>query len=201
MKITKAIIISSLLLLILPINLQVRAENVENPKDNAEEQTEPNQEQLKNFKGLGITFGYLSSIGLSYRQYFADKFGVKLTGIGYFDQNQTFGTLGLQGMYVLGENDWMRFYSLAGVSTFATKSSYNSYPTSRPNGSDYVNIPAKNSSNVQLYNSIGAGVGIEFGRQSQNLSFALELPFIVSFKGTTLSSFYPIPSVSLIYNF
>ena len=69
-------------------------------------------EILKNYSGVGISAGYLSSLGFSYRNYFADKFGYKISGIAFFDQYQAFGTVGLQGMCVFSENDWLRFYGL-----------------------------------------------------------------------------------------
>lgn len=170
--------------------------------ENADEINEAEQKDLiQNYKGLGITAGYLSGLGFTYRQYFADRFGVKVTGLGFFDQYQSFGNIGLQGMYVFSENDWLRFYGLAGVSNFTFKRRDYSYPTSPDPSSEYVYIPPRGSSNYDMYNSFGAGIGIELGRQEQGLSFAIELPIVATFKGTNLNSFYPIPSLSVIYNF
>ncbi|RZK01668.1 MAG: hypothetical protein EOO43_24110 [Flavobacterium sp.] len=159
------------------------------------------EEVAANYKGLGITAGFLSGLGFSYRQYFADRLGFKATGIAFFDQNQTFGNIGLQGMYVLSENDWLRFYGLVGVSNFTTRRANYSYNNPSSTDSDYVYIPSKGSSNFEAYNSVGAGIGIELGRLSQGLSFAIELPVVATFRGTSFSSLYPIPSLSVIYNF
>lgn len=158
------------------------------------------------YSGLGITAGYLSAVGLTYRKFFTDKFGAKITGIGFFDQSQVFGALGLEGMWVISENDWLRFYGLAGVSNFTMKRN-NYYDYSTPVSSydtankDYVYIPPKGYSSYETYNSVGAGIGIELGRREQGLTFAIELPWILSFKNTSVNSFYPIPAISLLYNF
>jgi hypothetical protein len=160
----------------------------------------------KNYKGLGVTAGLLSGVGFSYRQYFNDNLGFKVSGVAFFDQNQMFADIGLQGMYVFSENNWLRFYALGGVSNYTTKRpSYNNYPYPVPpsdnNSYDSVVIPSRYSSNTDTFNSIGAGIGIELGRQAQGLSLALELPLIVSFRNLTLFSFYPIPQLSILYNF
>ncbi len=198
-KLVKLSLISSIIV-ISSINTAY-SEEVDN-KDNKINEIE----EEKNYKGIGITAGLLSGLGFSYRQYFGDKFGVKATGMGYFDQTHTFGNLGIQGMYVLSENDWLRFYALIGISNFSTRrNNYNnySYPSydSSPPDKDYVYIPSRVSSNVETYNSIGAGIGIELGRLSQGLSFAIELPLLATFRNTTINSFYPVPSLSVIYNF
>ena len=158
----------------------------------------------KNYKGMGVTAGFLSGLGFTYRQYFADRWAYKATGVGFFDQNQTFWNLGLQGMYIISENNWLRFYSLAGISSITTKRRIGTPIASPPPDNysyDYVDIPPRYSSNNETYNNVGVGIGLEFGRLAPGLSLALELPLIFSFRNVTLNSFYPIPQVSLIYNF
>lgn len=189
----KYLIISSIMLLSLPFN------------SFADDEIREEKEIVQNYRGIGISGGFLSGLGFSYRQYFADKFGIKATGMGFFDQSQTFGNIGLQGMYVFSENDWLKFYGLIGASNFTTKRNniYYSEPSPVPptKDSDYVYIPPRGVSNIEMYNSFGAGIGIELGRLEQGLSFAIELPLVATFRGGKLNSFYPIPSLSIIYNF
>lgn len=193
-KILKSVVLSSIILL----SSQTQAFS-------ASEIVEDNDSELvQNYKGMGLTLGFLSGLGFTYRQFFADKIGLKATGMGFFDQNQTFGNIGVQGMYVFSENDWLKFYGLLGVSNFSTKRNTVVYSDPVPaykGENEYVYIPPKGSSNLEMYNSVGAGIGIELGRLEQGITFAIELPLVATFRGTTLNSFYPIPSLSLIYNF
>jgi hypothetical protein len=192
-KILKSFVLSSIILFTTSQNVFAN--------ENSEIQEE--KESIKNYKGMGISAGFLSGLGFSYRQYFADNYGIKATGMGFFDQYQTFGNIGLQGMYVFSENDWLKFYGLLGVSNFSTRRNNPTYYPAEPTKGDneYVYIPPKGTSSIDMYNSVGAGIGIELGRLEQGLSFAIELPLVATFRGTTLNSFYPIPSVSVIYNF
>lgn len=190
-KILKYAVLSSLII-ISTQNSVFSANEIEEDNDKVE--------TVQNYKGMGLTLGFLSGLGFTYRQFFADRLGVKASGMGFFDQNQTFGNIGLQGMYVFSENDWLKFYGLLGVSNFSTKRNFVYYPEPVQNN-ESVYIPPRGSSNLETYNSVGGGIGIELGRLEQGLSFVIELPLVATFKGTALNSFYPIPSVSLIYNF
>ena len=191
-KLVKVVIISTMITI--SSVTKVYAEEVNQIEDTGEPE--------KNYKGIGITAGFLSGLGFSYRQYFADRYGVKATGMGFFDQYQTFGNLGIQAMYVFSENSWLRFYGLLGVSNFTTRrNNYTNYDAPNSNDPNYVYIPSRGTYNYEAYNSLGAGIGIELGRLSQGLSFAIELPLVATFRNTTLNSFYPVPSLSVIYNF
>jgi len=157
-----------------------------------------------NYKGVGFTAGLLSGAGFTYREFTGDKFGYKATGIYFFDSYSSYWDIGLQGMWVVHEIDWLRLYLLGGISNFGTKR-YNdySYPVPASSSNDeYVYVPSKNTySNWDMYNNIGVGLGIEFWRQNNGVSLALELPLVLSFKNLKLNSLYPIPQISLIYNF
>lgn len=206
-KIKQSIFASLFLVLsstFLPVYAFENTDNNEGIQDEIKEVKENISE--KNYKGLGVTAGLLSGLGFSYRQYFMDKIGYKISGIAFFDQSQMFSDIGLQGMVVISENSWLRFYALAGISNFTTRRTSNSNYNDNPqpmNNYDYNNvfIPPRYSSNTETYNSIGAGIGIELGRQEQGISVALELPLTFSFRNLSLYSFYPIPQLSLLYNF
>jgi hypothetical protein len=164
------------------------------------------EEEVKNYSGIGVTAGYASSLGFTYRRFFADRWAYKVTGVAFLDTNQAFGTAGLQGMYVFSETDWGKFYGLVGVSNFTMgRKSYNytpSYSYSDPSNPDYVYIPPRGNSSIESFNNIGAGIGLEVGKIAEGVSLAIELPLTFSFKGfTSLNSIYPIPQISFIYNF
>lgn len=163
-----------------------------------------NKEEINNnYSGIGVTAGFASSLGFTYRKYFSDRWAYKVSGVAFLDTNQVFGTAGLQGMYVFSETDWGKFYGLVGISNFtAGRKNYNYTPYSDPSNPDYVYVPARGNSVIESFNNIGAGIGLEIGKISEGVSLALELPLTFSFKGfNSLNSIYPIPQISFIYNF
>jgi hypothetical protein len=187
------------------------------------EQTNVNSEAKKiatDYKGLGISAGAISGVGFSYRQFFYENYGFKTSAVIYMDDNQNFFNVGLQGIKVLSGNDWLRFYAIGGLSDFSFK--YYSYiydqvpPVPEPktttnNGT--TTAPATAEKPIEpkppekkvvfdTYVNLGAGIGIEIGRKEQGLSLAIELPLVLSIKNYNKINFiYPIPQISLIYNF
>lgn len=162
------------------------------------ENNEKEETLESNYAGLGLTAGFLSSIGISYRQFFADKWGYKLTGVGYFINKNLLATGGVQAMYVFNENREVRFYGFLGASNF----------TSRNYGQTYYNvdsdpnyIPPKSTSDYDITNNLGGGIGIEIGRKESGIMVFIEMPILFSFKRLTLDSFYPTGQAGIMYNF
>jgi len=183
-------------------------EEIQNPEDTIVKRKKKSKRTMEfetNYKGVGATVGLLSGAGFTYREFFADKFGYKATGIYFFDTSSSYWDVGLQGMWVVNETDWLRLYLLGGVSHFGSRRYSNYYysESSPVLDSDNVYIPPKQtySSGGDTYNNIGVGLGIEFWRQNNGVSLALELPLVLSFRNFQLNSFYPVPQLSLIYNF
>lgn len=175
--------------------------------------TETEQEPSRNYSGLGVSAGAISGVGFSYRQFFGDHYGVKTSAVIYVDDQRSFFDLGLQGLWVLSENDWLRFYVMGGLADFAVGST-NFRPVAEPVLTDSENaVPAvekplpedleyEEFRENNNYVNLGAGIGLEIGRKEHGLSLALELPLVFSFKNfSKLEYIYPIPQISLIYNF
>ncbi len=167
------------------------------------------------YKGLGISAGAISGVGFSYRQYFYETYGFKASTAGYIDDNQSFFNFGIQGLKELSSNDWLRFYVLAGISNFSFNNTNYIYPeqtkpsqptpntttSTEPTKLVVVQDPIKTKV-FSNYMNFGAGIGLEIGRKEQGLSLALELPLVVSIKDfNKLNFIYPIPQISLVYNF
>ena len=166
-------------------------------KNNDEDEDDYNAE--KNYNGLGVSMGYLSASGLSYRTFFANNWGIKATGGAFMKDAKGFGTFGAQGMYVHSENNALRFYSLLGASYFGSN-----------NGTSIYSVPYANYStqyrekeySFEQSLEIGAGIGVEIGRKESGVSMALELPVTFIFKNLNkLESIFPIPQISFMYNF
>ncbi|GIW22155.1 MAG: hypothetical protein KatS3mg068_1162 [Candidatus Sericytochromatia bacterium] len=176
-----------------------------NYKANAEENQENDDfipQRLTNYKGLGITLGLLSSMGISYRTFLTEKIGVKATGIGFYDQSQGFWSVGFQGMYVMSENKDTKFYFLAGISNFSSRrTTYYPTPTVSNNYGEDVFIPRKEDNQPENYLSLGGGIGAEIGTFTPGFTLAVEVPIVFTFRNMSLYSLYPIPQISLIYNF
>ncbi|MFN8674614.1 MAG: hypothetical protein U0457_21345 [Candidatus Sericytochromatia bacterium] len=150
----------------------------------------------KNYKGWGVSLGYLSASGLSYRTFFADNWGMKATGAAYMQNGRGFGTFGMQGMYVHSENSIVRFYSLLGASYYGSNNSSNY--TIQPNVDPVQRVDPPFEHSLGL----GGGIGIEIGRKESGISMSLEFPITFIFKNfTKLDSIYPIPQISFMYNF
>jgi hypothetical protein len=219
-------IISGVLLTVIAIPA-FAADETANPTkvSNIEEIKQP----ITDYKGLGISGGAISGAGFSYRQFFSGTYGFKTSAVVYLDENQSFFNVGLQGMKELSSNDWLRFYLIGGISNFsfkntnyiypdvpvpdgikqpvqvtATQDTGNTTPTTQPSAAPQpVKIPDPKKETVfSTYMNFGAGIGIEIGRKEQGLSLALELPLVISIKDfNKLNFIYPIPQISLIYNF
>ena len=174
------------------------------------------------YKGLGISGGAISGVGFSYRQFFSEKYGFKTSAVIYFDDNQTIFDIGIQGMREFSSNDWLRFYAIGGLSDFSFKRTSIIYPAIPAPVETKAPVTNTTSPDTQAsptpvtktlgetvretvsdtYLNFGAGIGIEIGRKEQGLSLALELPLVVSIKNfNKLNFIYPIPQISLIYNF
>lgn len=154
-------------------------------------------EPEKNYSGWGISFGYLSATGLSYRKFFSDNLGMKATGSAFMQSGKGYGTFGMEGMYVHSEDEMFRFYSLAGLSYFGSN-----------NGSTLslstTTYPDNNQNQPAFEHSleIGGGIGLEIGRKESALSMSIEWPITFIFKNfNRLDSIYPIPQISFMYNF
>lgn len=151
-------------------------------------------EPEKNYSGWGISFGYLSATGLSYRKFFSDNLGMKATGSAYMQNGLGYGTFGMEGMYVHSEDEMFRFYSLAGLSYFGSN-----------NGSLNINNTYSNNNNQAVFEhsmGIGGGIGLEIGRKESALSMSIEWPITFIFKNfNKLDAIYPIPQISFMYNF
>ncbi len=178
------------------------------------------------YKGLGISAGAISGVGFSYRQFFYENYGFKTSAVIYMDDNQNFFNAGLQGIKVLSGNDWLRFYAIGGLSDFSFKyytyiydpvppepepktTANNGTVTATPAPTEPVKTekpinpkPPEKKVVFDTYVNLGAGIGIEIGRKEQGLSLAIELPLVLSIKNYNKINFiYPIPQISLIYNF
>lgn len=189
-------ILLSSLLIITSLNYKANAE------ENEDDENTYKPERLQTYKGLGVTLGLLSSIGISYRAFLTEKLGVKATGIGFYDQNQGFWSVGIQGMYVLAENKDTKFYLLGGVSNFSSRrNTYYSIPTQSDIYGESIFIPRKEDNQLENYLSVGGGIGAEIGTFSPGFSLAVEVPIVFTFRNMSLFSLYPIPQISLIYNF
>lgn len=155
-------------------------------------------EPEKNYSGWGISFGYLSATGLSYRRFFSDNLGMKATGSAFMQSGKGYGTFGMEGMYVHSEDEMFRFYSLAGLSYFGSN-----------NGSTLslstTTYPDNNQNQPVVFEQslgIGGGIGLEIGRKESALSMSIEWPITFIFKNfNRLDSILPIPQVSFMYNF
>ncbi len=163
-------------------------------KNNDEDEDDYNPE--KNYKGWGVSLGYLSASGLSYRTFFADNWGLKASGAAYMQNAKGFGTFGMQGMYVHSENKVVRFYSLFGASYYGANNGPSIYPTTPGNNEMPKDPPFEHSL------GLGGGIGIEIGRKESGISMALEFPVTFIFKNfNKLESIFPIPQISFMYNF
>lgn len=180
-----------------------------------------------NYMGLGFSGGAISGVGFSYRQFFADNYGIKISSVFYHEERRTFFNLGTQGLWVLSDNDWLRFYVIAGLADFSfretrtvfkpvevpepTNASTNEQtPTPSPTATPVPQKPtpeelesnAEKVTEIDHYVNVGAGIGMEIGRREHGLTLALELPLVVSVKNfNELNFVMPIPQLSLIYNF
>lgn len=198
-----------------------------NPEKQSNPETPDKESYSSNYMGLGFSGGAISGVGFSYRQFFADHYGFKTSTVVYHNEYTSFFNLGMQGMWVLSENDWLRFYVLAGLADFYMGSqSYRELPsTSTPSETSSANADAASTdagtsdtvvakptapedvqfeSYYEAHNfvNLGAGIGLEIGRKEHGLTLALELPLVFSIKDfSSLDNIYPIPQISLIYNF
>jgi hypothetical protein len=189
-------ILLSSLLIITSLSYKVSANESENDENSYK------SERLQSYKGLGVTLGLLSSMGISYRAFLTEKIGVKGTGIGFYDQNQGFWSVGIQGMYVLAENRDTKFYLLGGISNFSSRRT--TYYPVQDRSSVYdenIFIPRKEDNQAENYLSVGGGIGAEIGTFSPGFTLAVEVPVVFTFRNMSLFSLYPIPQISLIYNF
>lgn len=165
------------------------------------------------YVGLGVSAGAISGLGFSYREYLSEKIGYKIATVLYNDKDNSFFDAGLQGIYVLSDSDngWLRFYAIAGVSDFYYKRTnhvYDPVPAPTPteqNKADLVptkEIVPRDVIETNNYVNFGAGLGLEIGRNKKNLSLSLELPLVIGVKNFSKIDYtYPIPQISLIYNF
>lgn len=160
------------------------------------------------YNGLGVSAGFISGLGFSYRAYLTEKIGYKVSSAVYIDNNTSYNFMnaGLQGIYVLSDNDWMRFYAIAGVADFNYKRKNYIYdpvpaPTTDTTKGEVISKP-KEVIESNNYLNLGAGIGVEIGRTNKNLSLAIELPLVMGIKDfKSIDYTYPIPQISLLYNF
>lgn len=162
------------------------------------ESAEKEEKLETNYAGLGLTAGFLSSVGISYRQFFADRWGYKITGVGYYLNKSLLATGGIQAMYVFNENRDVRFYGFAGASNFTSRNYGQTYYNA---DSDPNYIPPKSTSNYDITNNLGGGIGIEIGRKESGLMVFIEVPILFSFKKLTLDAVYPTGQAGIMYNF
>ncbi len=169
--------------------------------------TEDKAPKIESGNGLGFAAGALAGVGIAYRRHFANKWGIQIAGIAFGDASNLSGSLGVNMIRTLSRSQRVRFYALAGVSTF-----YSGFQASEtaPWGSAECNetnptcpvISTDWQNNVLL--NFGAGIGMEI-ELTRNLGLALELPITVMLnlgnREPLLNGVYPIPSASLIYYF
>lgn len=160
------------------------------------------------YSALGASAGFISGVGFSYREYLTEKIGYKVSTVVYIDNYLNFMNGGLQGIYVLSDNDWMRFYAIAGVADFNYRRKNTIYdPVPAPTGDvtkDALIKDSKPKEVLEVYNyfNFGGGIGMEIGRSKRNLSLSIELPLAVGIKDfKTVEYTLPIPQISLLYNF
>lgn len=119
-------------------------------KKQEKEEVEPE----KNYSGWGMSFGYLSATGLSYRRFFSDNLGMKATGSAFMQAGKGYGTFGMQGMYVHSEDELFRFYSLAGISYFGSNNGTINLST--------TTYPDNSQQQMPFEHSLGIGGGYRF---------------------------------------
>lgn len=163
------------------------------------------------YSGLGASAGFISGVGFSYREYLTEKIGYKISTVVYIDNYLNFMNGGLQGIYVLSDNDWMRFYAIVGVADFNYRRKNTIFePIPAPTGDatkptkDEMIKDSKQKEVLEVYNyfNFGGGIGMEIGRSKRNLSLSIELPLAVGIKDfKTIEYTLPIPQISLLYNF
>lgn len=160
------------------------------------------------YSALGASAGFISGVGFSYREYLTERIGYKVSAVVYIDNYLNFMNGGLQGIYVLSDNDWMRFYAIGGVADFNYRRKNTIYdPMPAPTGDatkDALIKESKPREVLEVYNyfNFGGGIGMEIGRSKRNLSLSIELPLAVGIKDfKTIEYTLPIPQISLLYNF
>jgi hypothetical protein len=170
--------------------------------------TNSNDEATGFTQGLGFGAGLQSGIGIAYRRYLTENWGMQITGIPYWSQNNVWANLGVTLMRILHKTSWTRFYAIAGVSTFyngQNAQDFGTCPAADPKGADPT-APCNPPSTWKNQYSINFGMGIGFEMLfKSNLGLALELPVTAAFDATggtfKLNQIMPIPNGALVYYF
>ncbi len=170
----------------------------------ARENRATSEGQMESGNGLGFGAGALSGVGIAYRRHFASKWGVQVAGIAFGDASSLLANLGVNLMRTLSRTQKVRFYALAGVSTFYSGSEGYSYPVCDPSVSYDSCAPVSTGWQNSGSLNFGAGIGMEF-ELTKSLGLAVELPVTVMLdfgrEGLEFGRVYPIPSAALIYYF
>ena len=150
--------------------------------------------QLKS--ALGAVAGGISGIGISYRHYYSDTFGIQLAGIGFGGLDNAFASFGVDFFSIISRSENRRLYVPIGISALYMAggycTSYNYYSSS---------CERQWSGNGTVM--IGSGLGIELGGASQ-FTFTFELPLTLMFGmigGVHFSGIYPIPVAGIHFYF
>ncbi len=135
--------------------------------------------------GTGFTIGRTGGIGLHHRQFLPSGWGWGVGGISFYTGTAWYTNFGAQGYYTLDRTETQRLYAVGGAS-YTQDAAY----------------------------GVGLGLGWSLGRQ-QGVALALELPLVFLYtpstriftpagalRDTTWSyDLYPIPNVSLVFNY
>jgi hypothetical protein len=154
--------------------------------------SEESEEGVLAQKGLGLTAGGISGIGIAYRRHYENRWGFQLGG-GFWGEFEDYFTInsGLEFLRTIGRTKNSRLYGVGGFSLHRTWEKYRSLWRGNAGTMDEVYFTFLT----------GLGIGIEVGEQDQGFSGSLELPFTLILREDDVNSISPIPGISLTYYF
>ena len=132
---------------------------------------------------LGISLGVASGAGFSYR-HFNDTFGYQVNFVAIGTKEDFYVPIGIKAMKLFHNIGFSKAYYFAASS---------------------VLLDIGTESETDPIFSIGGGIGMEYTIKG-NLKFSLDLPITIvdifkTYSNDTRSIIFPIPEISLYYNF
>lgn len=146
--------------------------------------------------GAGFLLGPIGGMGFTYRRFDEGGKGWQAGGLAYSTNDDTTVVVGGQRMWTLRSGPKSRFYALAGATHFFSKERRPVYLGPFPPGPMEPTYEDHDDSHT----NIGGGLGISLG-SSEGAAFVVELPLVMTFEGTDLTTVAPIPQVALLYNY
>ncbi|MCH7761026.1 hypothetical protein IIA15_06460 [candidate division TA06 bacterium] len=169
------------------------------------------EEGILSQKGLGLTAGALSGIGLAYRQHFENRWGFQIGG-GIWGNNRDLDfNMGLVALRTFDRSKSSRFYGMGGVAYHGSREKHQTIVYEFVD-STYTYLTTQNFLNHLNTLFLGVGIGMEIGQPVKGISGSFELPFVFQrefnkfWRDDEISTWsdwkiVPIPSVNLIYYF